>query len=242
MLKILPLTAIVLGLGLSAANADTFDNASLSSPGVYFGTGNINSGFTVVQSGNTELGLEAIQRFIGPVTPTGGTYDVATGNTTAPSETGAFWGVVFSVNLGPDALSLANVTPFLTMTDVNNGTTGTVNLLTITDNSLYGAGGVCSPQSSCGPLSDYYAFQNSEALSFPVVAAAIGDLGYDVNANDTYDFTLNLRAGDRLLAADSIVVQAGTGTPVPEPFTLSLFGAGLAGAAAMRHRKKAQKA
>ena len=76
----------------------------------------------------------------------------------------------------------------------------------------------------------------------PVVAAAIGDSGYDVNANDTYDFTLNLRAGDRLLAADSIVVQAGTGTPVPEPFTLSLFGAGLAGAAAMRHRKKAQKA
>jgi hypothetical protein len=31
-------------------------------------------------------------------------------------------------------------------------------------------------------------------------------------------------------------------TTVPEPFTLSLFGAGLAGAAAMRRRKKAQKA
>jgi hypothetical protein len=31
-------------------------------------------------------------------------------------------------------------------------------------------------------------------------------------------------------------------TAVPEPFTLSLFGAGLAGAAAMRRRKKAQKA
>jgi hypothetical protein len=30
--------------------------------------------------------------------------------------------------------------------------------------------------------------------------------------------------------------------PVPEPFTLSLFGAGLAGAAALRRRKKAQKA
>ncbi|HEX4027298.1 MAG TPA: PEP-CTERM sorting domain-containing protein [Rhizomicrobium sp.] len=30
-----------------------------------------------------------------------------------------------------------------------------------------------------------------------------------------------------------------TGNPVPEPFTLSLFGVGLAGAAAMRRRKKA---
>ena len=30
--------------------------------------------------------------------------------------------------------------------------------------------------------------------------------------------------------------------PIPEPFTLSLFGAGLAGAAVMRRRKKAQKA
>jgi hypothetical protein len=33
-----------------------------------------------------------------------------------------------------------------------------------------------------------------------------------------------------------------TTAPVPEPLTLSLFGAGLAGAAALRRRKKAQKA
>ena len=244
MLKILPLTAVGLSLGLSAASADTFDNASLASPGVYFGTGNINSGFTVVQSGGVELGLEAIERYVGPVTPSGDTYDVATGNTTVAGETGAYWGVVFSVNtnyLGTSSTTLANITPSLTLTDVNNGTTQGFNLLLIPDNSLYGSSGVCSPQSACGSLSNYYAFQNSEALSFPAVAAALGDPGYDVNANDTYDFTLSLREGDRTLASDSIVVQAGTGTPVPEPFTLSLFGAGLAGAAALRRRKRAQK-
>jgi hypothetical protein len=36
------------------------------------------------------------------------------------------------------------------------------------------------------------------------------------------------------------IATADTTSPVPEPFTLSLFGAGLAGAAALRRRKKAK--
>jgi hypothetical protein len=51
--------------------------------------------------------------------------------------------------------------------------------------------------------------------------ATFGAGSADVATYDNLDLTLN---------------------PVPEPFTLSLFGAGLAGAAAMRRRKKAQKA
>jgi hypothetical protein len=42
-------------------------------------------------------------------------------------------------------------------------------------------------------------------------------------------------------ANESLILDVQTAA-VPEPFTLSLFGAGLAGAAAMRRRKKAQKA
>jgi hypothetical protein len=37
-------------------------------------------------------------------------------------------------------------------------------------------------------------------------------------------------------------IAANDPAPVPEPFTLSLFGAGLAGAAALRRRKSVQKA
>jgi hypothetical protein len=53
--------------------------------------------------------------------------------------------------------------------------------------------------------------------------------GYTTVGNDSLWF---------IATADS---STGT-TPVPEPFTLSLFGAGLAGGAAMRRRKRVQKA
>jgi hypothetical protein len=116
---------------------------------------------------------------------------------------------------------------------------GSFDVLGILDNAEYGAGGVCSPAIICGPASGFSAFQNSEALSFAAVAGALGDSGYDVNANDTYVFTLEAfnKAG-ALLGTNTINVVAGKGAAVPEPVTLSLFGAGLAGLTVMRRRKK----
>ena len=244
----LGMSAVALVLSAGASNADTVTyDASLASPGVYFGTGNINSGFTVDQSNNIELGLEAIQRYIGPVTPTGSTYDVLTGDTTVPGKSGANWGFVFSVNLqaaGGSATFPGNYTVDLTMTDVGNGTTSSpFNLLSIPDNSYYGPSGVCNG-SAC--LSgNPYAFQNSEALSFPIIADLLNDPGYDVNANDTFNFTLSVSQQGTILASDSITVVAGTGAqPVPEPssFPVLLAGLGLIGGAFYFGRKKAKTA
>ena len=247
MKKIAALSFAATFLGLfGAAQAGVVNDTSLvNPPGVYFGAGNSNTHFNVSTTGSVEIGLSAITRFIGPVTPTGNEYDVATGATSVPGKTGSSWGFVFSVNLNADgngALNLSNITTKLTLNDVGLGTTGFFDVLAIPDNTLYGTGGTCTPSITC-TTSNYFAFQNSEALSFAAVAAALNDPGYDMNADDTYIFTLEaFNQAGALLGSNTINVVAGKGAAVPEPLTLSLFGAGFAGLAVMRRRKKGKQA
>jgi hypothetical protein len=59
------------------------------------------------------------------------------------------------------------------------------------------------------------------------------------------DVTFRLEGVPNAIAYDAGIDNvsiSGASTPVPEPFTLSLFGAGLAGAVALRRRKKAKAA
>jgi hypothetical protein len=240
-------TLALVGFGGAAQAAVVYNTSLANPPGVYFGNGNSNSGFAVSTTGSVELGLSAITRFVGPIVPALNTYDVPTGATGVAGKTGSAWGFVFSVDLNADGKgtqNLSTITTRLTLNDVGLGTSGFFDPLAIPDNAEFGAGGVCSPAFLCGASSGFYAFQNSEALSFAAVAGALGDPGYNVNANDTYIFTLQaFNSNAALLGSDTITVVAGKGaTRIPEPVTLSLFGAGFAGIAALRRRRKSSQA
>jgi hypothetical protein len=246
-------TAAVLFGTIGAANATTFLNTSLTDPpGVYYGAGNSNSNFTVDRTGNTELGLSAIERYVGPITPTGSTYQVSTAATAEPGKSGSDWGITFSVNINANGLDtkhhLSDISAILGLQDIGKGTSSnSFNLLAIGDNTEIGSGGKCIGTFAvpCDPAT-HYAFQNSETLSFAAIAAALGDSGFDYTMDDTYIFTLSLfnNISNTLISTDQITVVAGRGAAaaVPEPLTISLFAAGLVGAGALRRRKKVQKA
>ena len=180
--------AIAGALGLLAlaplvhpAHAGVTYDASLAAPGVYFGTGNANAGFTVSTANSVELGLSAITRYTGPITPVGDVYHAALGNAVPPT-TGTAWGVDFSINLraGGGSLTLGNVDAVLTVTDEGTGfnTTITDFLGFLPDNTCYN-GSV----TSCSNSSDY-GVQNSEPAS---LFAAIGDTNFNNFVPDTYD-------------------------------------------------------
>ncbi len=71
---------------------------------------------------SVELGLSAITRYTGPITPVGDVYHAALGNAVPPT-TGSAWGVDFSINLraGGGSLTLSNVDAVLTVTDEGTG-------------------------------------------------------------------------------------------------------------------------
>lgn len=134
-----------------------------------------------------------------PTTTTDYIFNVDTGhNSEKPLR--SLWNYDFYLNSSAGNLGLYTFT--LTVLNVGNGHTVSYNPFTdIGDNE---------------PMHSLATAGNSESLDF--IASLIG---YDANANDTYDFTLTATDGTTTLSTSEQVI-AGTGavSPVPEPTTV----------------------
>lgn len=206
------------------ARADTivYNTGLATPPGIYFGTGNANAGFTVDTNNDVEIGLSAVDRFGGTITPTGNVYNVPIG---ASPHGGAAWGVTFSLNLqeGGGGLILGGVDAVLSLTDAATGYSQTIPgfLALVADNTCYSGGGV---DASCTNATDF-GVQNSEPGS---LMTALGDTNFSDLAPDTYTVTVAVygcgtaACETNLLATDTIQLDV-----VPEPGTMPLLAGAL---------------
>jgi len=219
--------AMVLG-GAAGVQATTTYDANLVAPGVYNGTGNPNGGFTIANDSGIEVGLRAKYRNNGAVidSPTNNYYVVPGAQTNATSggngaaANRSAWNYEFSINLNPTGaasgyLTLNDIVAMMTISDTH-GHTNTVNALTYwTDNAGYN-GVKNAAFTNAG--TDYGA-QNSENPNFADFPLASF---YNMNAADTYTFTLDVQnQAGASLASDTINV-----TVVPVPAS-ALSGAAL---------------
>jgi hypothetical protein len=217
------LAVLAAGVCVAGLSASTLSyDAALSSPGGFYnGTGGINAGFTVLDASNTdgsslELGLSAIQRFMGPITPTGNDYTAPLGISGGDAK----WDFSFSVYTGSDSLSA--YTYSVTITDQT--THATVNFdPTLLDNS-YWSGGATGHETSTKDLSTEDGLQNSENLSFSFLSSA---LGFNPNSTDPYLITLAADPTDST-SVDSVSIEVNQpASTVPEPGSISIAAGGL---------------
>lgn len=166
--------------------------------------------------------------------PTVGTYSIWSDLTLAAGEIGVFT-QIFSYNFDTSETEELGGTPPNSLAPNNYLGNGNLSLIGGCSSSaaLIASAGLTSVCDGAIPVISFKI--GSDTYSFNDTGHILDTGGYDFINNSIYGEDGNESINWNLVG--SIPTRGGTG--VPEPLTLSLFGAGLAGLGAMRRRRKA---
>lgn len=208
--KTMPSAVAAATLALASLSAQAvMTYGDIATPGVYFGTGNVNGDWTVSTDSGVELALRAKDRStLMTLDGSSGTYWAELGLcTTCTGVAKAMWNYEFSVNSG----AASGLTYRL---GIDHDPTAATSYAFV-DPSTYWADNGIAP-------SPFLGFQNSENVRFGDTPGGI----FDVNQAGLYSVTLEAWNGATMVNSVTMNVQVG---PVPEPETYALMLAGLAG-------------
>lgn len=182
-----------------SAWAVSFDaNVNTAGPGVFFGSGNANGGWTVGTANGIELGLRTHQRYPSPAntfnSAGNGNYNWADTTGYAGAQNRSSWNYDFSLNTAATGLGVGDFS-FKLWIDYDP-TAG--HLWSIIDPSAIGDNAV----------SGIAYEQNSENARF----ALVGIPGYNNTIAGTYDFVLQASNSSGLLASTYMRVNVNGGT------------------------------